>query len=208
MADNTYYLKYLKYKKKYLKLSKKLNNGGATLPNNTTNVTFKIRRPYNKEDTLILGCGNGPNLDKSYRLKHLHKEEYTIDVEEIMNPSCLTDMSYGTFCEIPDKSIKNIICEGFTMDITKSEKFISEINRIKTDDANIECEFKNIGTFRNFNGTWANIYNENPFIRFSEVKDFVIGDRKNFELDNGGYMIIYIKDIDGLLYTVDFNTFR
>ena len=102
MTDNTYYLKYIKYKKKYLSLSKKLINGGATLVRETENVTFKTRRPYHGEDTLILGCGNGPNVygDESYKLKHLHEGAYTIDIEETMNPSCLTDMSYGTFCDI------------------------------------------------------------------------------------------------------------
>jgi len=199
--DKNYKILYQKYKNKYLKLSKTIKNGGATVVGHIEQMTDKrytIKRPYNGETILILGCGNSPLIfDKATVKKHLHKDMYTIDINEQMNPSCLTNMSHGTFCEIPDKSIEEIICEGFTMDILHSSNFIKEINRIKKPDGICTCDFKNVGTFRNYQGEWDNIYNNPPYIKFNQVSDFKIGNKQQFELTPGGYMKLYIKDSTG-----------
>ena len=202
--NNNYEMLYRKYKNKYLKLSNKIK-GGAFSVDMEVDKTYQIKRPYNGETILILGCGNGPDIiDEEYKNEHLHQGAYTIDVEEQMNPSCLTDMSNGTFCEIPDNSIEQIICEGFTIDILSSGKFISEINRIKKEGGICDCQFKNVGTFRNFRGVWDNIYNEPPFIDFQEALIFNENGKKNFELDKNGNMKVYVKDSTGRYTSVDY----
>ena len=155
---------------------------------------YKIRRAYNSEKILILGCDNGPNnLDQKYKLEHMHPGVYTIDIQENMNPSCLTYMKNGTFCQIQDNSIEQIICEGFSMNILSSKNFIDEINRIKKYYGICNCEFRNIGSFRNFNGDWDNIYNEPPFLTFDEAFYFVPGN-----------LMLYIKDNMGNFSNVDY----
>jgi hypothetical protein len=203
--SNNYEMLYRKYKNKYLKLSNKIK-GGALSVDMEVNKTYQIKRPYNGETTLILGCGNGPDLivDEAYKNEHLHQGVYTIDILEQMNPSCLTDMSKGTFCDIPDNTIEQIICEGFVMDILTSGKFISEINRIKKKGGICECEFKNIGTFRNFGGNWDNIYDDPVFINYQEALIFSANDRKDFELGENGNMKVYIKDNTGAYISVDY----
>jgi hypothetical protein len=208
--EKNYEKLYRKYKKKYLNLSKIIKNkGGSSVSDMEMDVEvdtyYKIRRPYNGEKILILGCGNGPNnLDQKYKLEHMHPGAYTIDIQENMNPSCLTDMKNGIFCQIPDNSIEQIICEGFSMDILSSKNFIDEINRIKKYGGICNCEFRNIGSFRNFNGDWDNIYNEPPFLTFDEALNFVPGNKKNFELDENGNMMLYIKDNMGNFSNVDY----
>ena len=79
----------------------------------------------------------------------------------------------------------------------------SEINRIKKEGGVCNCEFKNVGTFRNFRGMWDNIYNEPPFINFQALI-FNENGRKNFELDKNGNMKVYVKDSTGRYTSVNY----
>ena len=82
-------------------------------------------RPYNKEHTLVVACGNyrvdNSNFGKSYNvtsrpkfnLLHSHKNCYTIDASLTANPSTLSNFdSESKYGNLPDNAFTSIIFEG------------------------------------------------------------------------------------------------
>jgi len=159
---------------------------------------YKIIREWNGETELIIGCGNSPPImQPTRRDEHKHENAYTIDIDPEMNPSCLTDTQLGQFCKIPDNSIERIICEGFVLSLDTSQEFIREIKRIKTEDAYMECDFKAIGTFRNSNGSWDNIYDDSPFINFDDLDTYNGSGKVDFLRNQNGTLKKFTKDAMG-----------
>ena len=136
-------------------------------------------------------------MNKEYRLEHLHQNAYTIDVNGEMNPSCLTDLTLGKFCNLPDNVFEEVICEGFFLNLDEADKFIKEIKRVCKENAVINCDFKLNGTFRNRQGYWDNYYGLKPYINFDEIEYFKNFKIKNLETDRNGYLKIYIDNDSG-----------
>ena len=179
------------------------------MPTLSSNYDCKIRRKYKNEQKLIIGCGNSPQmLDKEYQDEHVHDGYYTYDVNEKMNPSCLTDIKNHSFHYIPSNTIKEIIFEGVYLPYNKCGHLLQEIERIKTKDALIRLEIKSIGTYRNNEGQWENYYGDEPFIDYNElhIHNCVIGKGMHCKKDletctEMGTLVIYYRTYENEYFT-------
>ena len=206
MNNNIVNLAYLNksFKKSKKKVKRKKLLGGAAASNEKASVDFTINRKYNGEKKLVLGCGNNPKImSKEYRSQHLHQDAYTIDIDGEMNPSCLTDLTLGKFCNLPDNVFEEVVCEGFFLNLNEADKFILEIKRVSKEDAVINCDFKLNGTYRSRQGYWDNFYGFKPYINFDEINYFKQFQIEDLETDKNGYLKIYVNNSLGKIEEIN-----
>ena len=105
-----------------------------------------ILRPYKGEKTLIFGCGNGNQCDRSdseYIYYHYHPDCYTIDIEICANPSMIVNLEHGNLSNIPDRSFHLIMSEGGGPNINRATliellRVLSDTNGILIWDAKLD----------------------------------------------------------------------
>lgn len=171
-------------------------------------------REYNGEEHLILGCGNHPHkeyIKDHWCNEHQHIGEYTVDIDETVNPSCLVDFNKQKLPIPNQNSIIYIITEGVLADI-QSDILIGEILRIsngKEDSVYLDLTFKSACSFRNWCGGWSHVNSsieygyyiyEGTATGFKEWVDKCRDTEKAYggvEIDSGGWSLTYQKTATG-----------
>jgi hypothetical protein len=117
-------------------------------------------REYHGEKHLILGCGNHPHIKHipdHWLNEHQHIGEYTVDIDNDNNPSCLADFDKDKLTVPDQNAITLIVAEGVLIDI-QSDIFVNEISRIckgREDKVQLDLVAKSIGAFRSWKGCWS-----------------------------------------------------